>query len=105
MLFLLVEKVTFNVIRLKISTGIWHYVSYSRIRGVRRYEIVVEHIIKPLLKKWWGTMLSNHQKVVEHVPPCPTYGDTPDVCIYFDTSIMINLIIINVTQQSKESLM
>ena len=24
-------------------------------RGVGRYEIVVGHIIKPLLKKWWGT--------------------------------------------------
>ena len=36
--------------------------------------------IKPLLKKWWGTMLSNHQKVVGHVPTGPTYGDTP-VCI------------------------
>ena len=38
-------------------------------RGVRRHEIVVGHIIKPLLKKWWGTMSWNHQKVVGHVPP------------------------------------
>ena len=30
--------------------------------------------IKPLLKKWWGTMLSNHKKVVGHVHPGPTYA-------------------------------
>ena len=39
--------------------------------GVRRHEIVVGHIIKPLLKKWWGTMFINHQKVVGQVPPDP----------------------------------
>ena len=33
--------------------------------------------IKPLLKKLWGTMLSNHQKVVGHMPLDPTYVDTP----------------------------
>ena len=32
--------------------------------------------IKPFLKKWVGTMLSNQQKVVGHVSPGPTYGDT-----------------------------
>ena len=31
----------------------------------------------PHLKKWWSIMLSNHQKVVEHVPPGLTYSNTP----------------------------
>ena len=35
--------------------------------------------IKPLLKKWWGTMLSNYQKVVEHLPLGPNYGDTREM--------------------------
>ena len=28
-------------------------------------------------KNWLGIMLSNHQKVVGHVPPCTIYGGTP----------------------------
>ena len=52
-----------------------------RIRGVTRYDSGGAHI-KSLLKKWWGTMLSNHQKVVGHVPPGPTYGDTPEPYMY-----------------------
>jgi len=50
-------------------------------RGFGMCKIVVGHLIYPFLKKWWGTMLSNHQKVVGHVPLGPTYSNTPDrVC-------------------------
>ena len=42
-----------------------------------RYEIVVGHFIKLFLKKWWDTMLSTHKIALGHVPPGPTYSNTP----------------------------
>ena len=44
-------------------------VTYNR--GVRGHEIEVGYIIKPLLKKWWGTILENYQKVVGQCPKAP----------------------------------
>ena len=45
----------------EVSIKVHTFITYDNpslyCRGVRMYEIVVGHIIKPLLKKWWGTML------------------------------------------------
>ena len=51
----------------------------SMSRGVGKYQIVVGHIIKPILKSGGALYLWNHQKAMGHVPQGPTYSGAPDV--------------------------
>ena len=62
---------------IEVLTHLTGVLDNTPYRNVGSYEIVMEHFIQPLFKKWWGTVLSKPSKRVgsstcPQPPPIPT---------------------------------